>query len=423
MPWLCRDCLETGPSVDGVEVLCPDCNSTRVILHDELERLSIAHIDCDAFYATVENRDNPLLNGKPILVGGNGSRSVVMAASYEAREFGCRSAMPMFQAKQLCPQAVIVQPDMEKYARTAGAIRILMRDTTPLVEPISIDEAFLDLSGTEQLHAGSPARTLVKLVKKIEKEVGITVTVGLSHNKFLSKIASDLNKPRGFSLIGKNETLDFLDQLPISKIWGVGKRLQKTLNDDGFRNIGSLRPYSESNLVRRYGAIGTRLSQFSHGEDNRRVNPGEKRKSISSETTFSNDIFSAEELIKKLWPLAEKVAARAKRLNLSARIVTVKFKTKDFKIRTRRKTLVSPTKLAEIIWRTGALLVQREAKGLHYRLIGIGISDFFPAKHGDPIDLSDPESQRIKAIEETIDTVRERFGSNVIKKGRDLKLR
>ncbi len=423
MPWLCRDCLETGPSGDGIVTLCPDCNSTRVILHDELEKLSIAHIDCDAFYAAVENRDNPLLNGQPVLVGGNGSRSVVMAASYEAREFGCRSAMPMFKAKRLCPQAVIVQPDMEKYTRAADSIRILMRDTTPLVEPISIDEAFLDLSGTEKLHAGSPARTLVNLVKRIEKDVGVTATVGLSHNKFLAKIASDLDKPRGFSLIGKNETLDFLDQLPISKIWGVGKRLQKALNDDGFSNIGSLRPYSEANLVRRYGAIGTRLSNFSHGEDNRRVNPREKRKSISSETTFSNDIFSAEELIKRLWPLAEKVAARAKRSNLSARIVTVKFKTKDFKIRTRRKTLVSPTKLAEIIWRTGALLVQREAKGLHYRLIGIGISDFFPAENADPIDLSDPESQRIKAIEETIDTVRERFGSNVIKKGRDLKLR
>ena len=423
MPWLCRDCLETGPSVDGVDVLCPDCSSTRIILHDELERLSIAHIDCDAFYATVENRDNPLLKGKPVLVGGNGNRSVVMAASYEAREFGCRSAMPMFKAKQLCPHAVIVQPDMEKYAKAGGAIRILMQDTTPLVEPISIDEAFLDLSGTEKLHAGSPARTLVKLVKRIEKEVGVTVTVGLSHNKFLAKIASDLNKPRGFSLIGKNETLEFLDQLPISKIWGVGKRLQKTLNDDGFTNIGSLRPYSQANLVRRYGAIGSRLSQFAHGEDNRRVDPREKRKSISSETTFSNDIFSAEELIKRLWPLAEKVASRAKRLNLSARIVTVKFKTKDFKIHTRRKTLVSPTKLAEIIWRTGTILVQKEAKGLHYRLIGIGISDFFPAKNGDPIDLSNPESQRIKAIEETLDTVRQRFGRSVIKKGRDLKLR
>jgi len=420
MPWLCRDCFETGPSQDGDKTSCPDCGSTRVIVHDELNTLCIAHIDCDAFYASVEKRDNPELKNKPVLVGGKSGRGVVMAASYEARQFGCRSAMPMFNARKFCPQAIIVQPNMMKYSAAGRAVRALMQDTTPLVEPISIDEAFLDLSGTEKLHGGAPAHTLACLAKRIEEEVGLTVTVGLSHNKFLAKIASGLNKPRGFSIVGRNETLAFLDKLSVSKLWGVGKALQKKLHADGFSEIGNLRNCPEEFLVERYGSIATRLYQFAYGNDKRRVNPNGQRKSISSETTFSKDIRSPEELIKRLWSLSEKVATRTKAASLSGRVITVKLKTAKFQIRTRRRTLPDPTQLAEVIWRTGIGLVLKEAQGTSFRLIGISISDFLPATFADPLDLADPGGERLKAIEQAIDNVRARFGDDAIKRGRGL---
>ncbi len=418
MPWLCRDCFETGPSEDGVKNLCPDCSSGRVIVHNELNTLSIAHIDCDAFYASVEMRDDPDLKDKAVLVGGKGGRGVVLAASYEARKFGCRSAMPMFKARKLCPHAVIVRPSMAKYSVAGRAVRSLMQDTTPLVEPISIDEAFLDLSGTEKLHKASPAETLARLARRIEDEIGVTVTVGLSHNKFLAKIASDLDKPRGFSVVGVSETLAFLDKLPVSKLWGVGKALQRKLHADGFNEIGSLRACSEDFLVKRYGSIGTRLFRFSSGDDTRRVNPEGNRKSISSESTFGDDIRSPDALIKRLWPLSEKVAARAKTADLSGRVITVKLKTDRFQIRTRRRTLADPTQIAEVIWQTGAELVRKEVRGGAYRLIGIGISDFSPATHADPLDLANPEGGRVKAVEQTMDNVRARFGDGAIKKGR-----
>jgi DNA polymerase-4 len=418
MPWLCRDCFETGPSEDGVDSLCPDCSSTRVIFHNEMDTLSIAHIDCDAFYASVEMRDDPTLKDKPVLVGGESGRGVVMAANYAARKFGCRSAMPMFKARKLCPQAIIVRPNMTNYSVTGKAVRALMQDTTPLVEPLSIDEAFLDLSGTERLHRASPAETLARLAYRIEEEIGVTVTVGLSHNKFLAKIASDLDKPRGFSIVGLEETLAFLDRLPVSKLWGVGKALQRKLHADGFNEIGNLRTCSEDFLVKRYGSIGTRLHRFSTGNDNRRVNPERTRKSISSESTFSDDIRSSQDLIKRLWPLSEKVAARTKTAELSGRVITVKLKTDKFQIRTRRRTLPDPTQLAEVIWQTGADLVRKEAKGDAYRLIGIGISDFSPATYADPLDLGNPDGGRIKVVEQTMDNVRARFGDGAIKKGR-----
>ena len=421
MPWLCRDCFETGPSREADISSCPECGSTRVIVHEELNKLCIAHIDCDAFYASVEKRDNPELKNKPVLVGGKEGRGVVMAASYEARAFGCRSAMPMFKARKLCPQAVIVCPNMTKYSKAGRAVRVLIQDTTPLVEPVSIDEAFLDLSGTEKLHRGAPAHTLALLAKRVEQEVGLTVTIGLSHNKFLSKIGSGMDKPRGYSVIGRKETMEFLEGLSISKLWGVGKALQKKLHADGFKEIGSLRDCSEEFLVKRYGSIASRLYKFAYGKDNRRVNPQGDRKSISSETTFGNDIRSPEELIKKLWPLSEKVAARAKAANFSSRVITIKLKTSKFQTRTRRRTLSDPTQLAEVIWRTGADLILEEALGASYRLVGISISEFFPASSGDPINLANPDGVRLKATEQAIDDVRKRFGDDAIKKGRGLR--
>ncbi len=421
MAWLCRDCFETGP--DGIvqgrrRGDCPSCGSKRLIEHPELDRLAIAHIDCDAFYATVEKRDNPSLKDRPVLVGGGGGRGVIMAACYIARRFGCRSAMPMFRARQLCPDAVVIRPDMAKYQREGQRVRELMLGTTPLVEPLSVDEAFLDLSGTEALHRGSPARTLARLARQIEDTIGITVTLGLSHNKFLAKIASDIDKPRGFTVVGREETLRFLNRRPVSALWGVGRTLQKRLEQDGFSEIGSLRAASEDFLTRRYGSIGNRLYRFSRGDDDRRVDPAGDRKSISAETTFAEDLRDIGALERRLWPLCEKVSARAKAAGLGARVVTLKLKTSGFSTRTRRTTLPDPTQLAEVLWRTGRMLLAREARGTAFRLIGIGLSDFVDEALADPPDLANPDGARVRIVERTVDDLRTRFGAKAIGKGR-----
>src|SRR5215467_1157509 len=268
---LCRDC-GAFTEVRARATRCAVCGSPRLVVHDELTDLGIAHLDCDAFYATVEKRDNPDLRDKPVLVGGS-HRGVVMAACYIARISGVRSAMPMFQARQLCPQAVVVPPDMAKYQPVGEQVRRLMLATTPLVEPLSIDEAFLDLTGTERLHQSCPARTLAMLARRIESEIGITVSIGLSYNKFLAKVASDLDKPRGFAAIGRGEATTFLASKPVGLIWGVGRALAARLAQDGIATIGQLQTESERDLVRRYGAIGHRFARFARGEDDRRVEP------------------------------------------------------------------------------------------------------------------------------------------------------
>lgn len=421
MGFLCRDCLGTEAPERGTA--CPACGSARTLSHGELHALAIAHLDCDAFYATVEKRDDPSLRSRPVLVGGRGGRGVVMAACYVARRRGCRSAMPMFRALRLCPDAVVIPPDMEKYARVGREVRALMRDVTPLVEPISVDEAFLDLAGTERLHRGSPARTLAALARRIEDRVGITASIGLSHNKFLAKMASALGKPRGFSVVGREETAGFLAHRPVGAIWGVGARLRARLERDGFREIGDLRACSDAFLTGRYGAIGRRLWRFARGEDDRRVDPVSDRKSVSAETTFAEDLDTPEALKARLWPLCEKVAARARADGVGGRTVTLKLKTADFRIRTRRRTLPHPTQLAERLWRAGEALLTLEADGSRFRLIGIGLSGLVPASEADPPDLADPDGEQLKAVERAMDSLRARFGQDAIGLGRRLEAR
>jgi DNA polymerase-4 len=419
MGWLCRDCLQNAPeSPSSDDHSCPVCSSTRTLENPELETLAIAHIDCDAFYAAIEKRDNPELKDQPVLVGGGGGRGVVMTACYQARQFGCRSAMPMSRARKLCPDAVIVPPDMAKYQREGRRVRTLMLETTPLVQPLSVDEAFLDLSGTEKLHKGSPALTLARLCHRIEQEVGLTVSVGLSHNMFLAKIASNMNKPRGFTLIDRAETKSFLDPLPVGVLWGVGHILRQKLERDGFPEISDLRSCTEKFLTKRYGTIGSRLYWFSQGIDNRSVSPGGEMKSMSAETTFAGDIADREALRRRLWPLCEKVAARAKKSNIAGRVVTLKLKTADFRIRTRRRTLTDPTQLAEILWRTGCALLDKETGETRFRLIGIGLGDFCSGNLADPPDLADPDGGQIKTVENTMDALRSKFGNDAIGKGR-----
>lgn len=416
MAALCRICLAECP--EGTTT-CQSCGSDLIVDHTELHRLSTAHIDCDSFYASVEKRDDPDLVDKPVLVGGR-KRGVVMAACYIARQYGVHSAMPMFKALKACPDAVVVRPDMKKYGIVGHAVREMMRNVTPLVEPISIDEAFLDLSGTERLHGASPAATLARLANDIRAEHGITVTVGLSHNKFLAKLASGLNKPHGFTVIGRGETVSFLSDLPVSRIWGVGKVFQRRLERDGITRIGQLQSYDETELSRRYGEIGSRLARLSHGRDNRKVVPGSGRKSLSSETTFGADIADPGQLKRILWRQTEKVSAGVKKEEIGGRTITLKLKTAKFAIRTRSRTLPHPTQLADVIFAAAAPLLEKEADGTAYRLLGIGLSEFAPADHCDPIDLADPDSQRRKQVESAVDDLRARFGRDAIGKGRML---
>jgi len=402
---------------------CPECGSRRLVSHPELFRLAIAHLDCDAFYASVEKRDDPSLRDKPVIVGG-GRRGVVSAACYVARMYGVRSAMPMFKALKACPDAVVIRPNMAKYAEAGRAVRALMKDLTPAVEPLSIDEAFLDLRGTERLHRAPPAAMLAHLVRRIETEVGVSGSIGLSYNKFLAKVASDLDKPRGFAVIGEAEALEFLAEQPVSIIWGVGKALQKKLHGDGISRVGDLQEMDERDLMRRYGSIGKRLARFSRGEDERTISSERETKSISAETTFDEDIGDAGALLDRLWPLCEKVSRRTKAAGLAGHTVVLKLKTDRFRQLSRNRRLPAPTQLAETLYQAARPLVEAEADGAtKFRLIGIGLADLSDASLADPADLLDPESDRKKRIERTIDAVRAKLGENAIGKGRSLKKR
>lgn len=417
---LCRDCAApVPPPADR----CGGCGSPRLIFHRELHSLTIAHIDCDAFYASVEKRDNPDLRDRPVIVGG-AQRGVVSAACYIARIKGVHSAMPMFQARKLCPDAVIIRPDMKKYSAVGQQIRTLMQAITPLVEPVSIDEAFLDLSGTERLHHGSPAATLIKLIQRIEDECGITASVGLSYNKSLAKLASDLDKPRGFAVLGRHDAPAFLTELPVNRIWGVGKSLHRKLRADGISTISQLRARDETALVSRYGSIGHRLYNFSRGEDSRRVNPSSPPKNVSAETTFGQDIGDLEGLKQRLWPLCERLSERLKAKELAGQTLVLKLKSSKFRITTRSQGLAWPTQLAETIFQYAIPLLENALgdapAGSRFRLIGIGVATLKPASEADPPDLADPDAGHRKRIENVIDDVRGRLGNKAIGRGRGL---
>ena len=417
MQTLCRDCRAVQAGGDAAS--CAACGGSRLVSHAELDRLSIAHLDCDSFYASVEKNDDPALRDRPVLVGGR-RRGVVMAACYVARRYGVRSAMPMFKALRACPEAVVIPPDMAKYGRVGREIRAMMRDVTPLVEPISIDEAFLDLAGTERLHGGSAARTMAALAAEIESRHGIPVSVGLSYNKFLAKLASGLDKPRGFRIIGRAEAVSVLAALPVERIWGVGKVMQKRLARDGLTTIGQLQTVPEAELARRYGELGQRLSRLSRGVDARAVDPETGRKSVSSETTFDTDISDPERLERILWRRAEAVSASLKKEGIGGRTVTLKLKTARFAVRTRSRTLSHPTQMADAIHATARHLLLGEAVGERFRLLGVGVSDLASADVCDPFDLADPDLMRRKKIENVVDDLRERFGGDAIAKGRTL---
>ena len=414
----CRDCLT--PVGVGTR-RCPECRSPRILAHPELGRLSIAHMDCDAFYASVEKRDDPALLDKPLIVGG-GKRGVVATACYIARMSGVHSAMPMFKALKLCPDAVVVKPRMETYVAVSREIRAMMEELTPLIQPLSLDEAFLDLSGTEKLHGTIPALTMARLACRIEREIGVTVSVGLSDCKFLAKIASDLDKPRGFSVIGRAEALDFLAPRPVGTIWGVGSSLAAKLERDGLHVIADLRAVTLEDLMARYGSMGRRLHDLAFARDTRAVNPREEPKSISSETTFSEDISDIDLLDGHLWRLSEKVSARCKAKGYAGRTVTLKLKTGDFRLLTRNQSLSAPTQLADAIYRAGRELLDKASRGRAFRLIGIGVSGLHEARDdASAVDLFDPQAPVRAKAERAMDAVRARFGAEAVEKGRSLR--
>lgn len=423
---ICRDCCEvivhsdtipSGSNSRPSSPRCPNCASPRTVVHEELGSLSIAHIDCDAFYASIEKRDNPDLRDSPVIVGG-GKRGVVAAACYIARTYGVRSAMPMFKALKACPQAVVVPPDMRKYSAAGREVRAMMSALTPLVEPISIDEAFLDLTGTRRLHKKTPAQSLADLANRIETEIGVTVSVGLSHNKFLAKIASDLDKPRGFAVIGQSETEAFLRQKPVGIIWGVGKAFRAKLAKDGIRKIDDIRKLEIKEITVRYGAMGTRLYHLSRGNDSRSVTPGRPTKSVSSETTFNEDISNLDELERRLWRQAERTASRLKAADIAGRVVTLKLTDSNFKTITRRRTLGEPTGLSHRIFANAKAMLAAEPAGIKYRLIGVGVSELCDISLADGSDFLDPSGEKQNLAESAIDAVRAKFGDQAMGKGR-----
>lgn len=417
MPALCRDCLTTFDA--GTR--CPACRSPRVTAHPELFDLAIAHMDCDAFFASVEKRDNPDLRDRPVIVGG-GRRGVVSTACYLARIKGVRSAMPMFQALKLCPEAVVVRPRFQAYAEASRAIRAMMDELTPAVQPLSLDEAFMDLSGTARLHGAPPAVMLARLTRRMQTELGLTGSVGLSHNKFLAKIASDLDKPRGFSVIGRAETMDFLAEKPVRMIWGIGPAGQESLARAGIRTFADLRRWDRAALIGRFGPGSDRLWHLARGEDHRRVDAREPVKGISNETTFDADTADAGILDGHVWRMAEKVAARAKAQGLAGCVVVLKLKRADHRIITRRVTLDQPTQLADRLYRAARDLLDALAEPGPFRLVGVGLAELCSGDAADREgDLLDPGAAAREKAERATDAIRARFGKDAIVKGRALR--
>lgn len=417
MPALCRDCLTTAEHMPGH---CPACRSRRVLAHPDLFRLAVAHVDADAFFASVEKRDRPDLRAKPVIVGG-GRRGVVAAACYVARLSGVRSAMPMFKALAACPAAVVIRPDMAKYAAAARAIRDLMEALTPLVQPLSIDEAVLDLSGTEALHRAQPAVVLARFALAVEREVGVTVSIGLAPNRLLAKLAAERDKPRGFAVLSSSEGRAWLEAQPVTALPGIGPVFARRLAAQGFATLGQVGGLSDAEAARRLGEDGVALAARARGEDPRPVSPERETKSVSAETTFERDISACDELERPLWRMAEKLAQRLAEKRLAAAGIVLKLKTAGFALRSRAARLPAPTALPDTLFAAALPLLAREADGTAFRLIGLGAQPLAPIEAADRGDLADPDAPRRAARHKAIEALRRRFGEDSVKRGRSLR--
>lgn len=417
MEGLCRDCFIAGPG-DGPA--CNSCGGRRLVRHAELFDLTIAHVDCDAFYASVEKRDRPELAARPVLVGG-GRRGVVAACCYIARGYGIRSAMPMFKALAACPDAVVIRPDIAKYAHESARIRKLMEALTPLVQPLSIDEAVLDLSGTEALHKAPPAAVLARFARDVEREVGVTISVGLAGNRLMAKLAAGRDKPRGFAVIGRGEAAGWLAPQRVGLLPGIGPAAARRLEAAGITRLGQLGALDAKSAMARLGAEGAGLAARARGEDDRPVNPERETKSVSAETTFEEDIFQVSALEAVLWRMCERLAARLAAKGLSAGGVVLKLKTAGFESLTRTARLSGPTLLPETMFDAARPLLARMADGTRYRLLGLGASPLCAAADADQGDLADPGAPRRAAKWRAIEVLREKFGAGSVVAGRALR--
>ncbi|MAN46033.1 MAG: DNA polymerase IV [Alphaproteobacteria bacterium] len=416
---LCRECYHMA---DEAHDVCPKCTGRRVLQHPALRSLTIAHMDCDAFFAAIEKRDNPELKDKPVIVGG-GQRGVVATCCYIARLYGVRSAMPMFKALKACPDAVVVRPNGDKYREAALQIRAKMEALTPLVQPVSVDEAYMDLSGTQAVHGAPPAASFARLAAEIERDIGVTVSIGLSVNKFLAKTASELDKPRGFAVISAEEAESLLGPKPIGFLHGVGPKLAAKLESDGYELVEDIHRADVKTLISRYGETGMWLKQRAHGIDNRPVRIDEERKSVSAETTFNEDVSDAAWLEDQLWRLCVKTADRAKKAGLDGSVVTLKLKTADFRTLTRRTSLSEPTQLAQTVFRAAKVLLTKETCArVRYRLIGVGLSELSDHR-ADGADLLDPLIAKRAAAERASDIAREKFGVDAVITGRAARMK
>jgi DNA polymerase-4 len=413
---LCRDCLRKDPR-DAAR--CAHCGSPRTIGLSAAAGLNIAHVDCDAFYAAVEKRDDPSLKDKPLIVGGSGPRGVVATCCYIARTFGARSAMPMSRARVLCPDAVVLPPDMAKYARVGHEIRTRMMALTPLVEPLSIDEAFLDVTGCEGSNGAGAAETLVRFAHKVEAEIGVTVSVGLSYCKFLAKMASELYKPRGFASLSREEPKAWLTPQSVSRLWGVGRVGRERLERLGFRLIGDLQRIDEREAILRLGEDGLRLWRLAQGRDDRAVSAERETRSVSSETTFDRDISDKAELTRILLAQCDRVATRLRREGLAACGVTLKLRLADFSLRTRSRSGLRATQLAPRLFAAARPLLEAQQGGVAYRLLGIAATELAPAEGADEDDMlaGDGARERIREREAAIAALRDRFGPAAVQRG------
>ncbi|MGD8237091.1 MAG: DNA polymerase IV [Armatimonadota bacterium] len=375
---------------------------------------TIIHVDMDAFFAAVEQRDNPELRGKPVVVGGSPEgRGVVSAASYEAREFGIRSAMPMATAVRLCPHLIRVSVGMANYSAVSREVMDILRRYTPLLEKLSIDEAFLDVTGCEGLFGEAP-RLARGIKREIRQEVQLTASLGVAPSKFLAKVASDLEKPDGLVVVEEGDVEDFLRDLPISHLWGVGKVTEASLNRMGIRTIGDLAQRPREELERRFGEHGTHLHNLAHGRDNRKVVTSGEAKSVSSETTFAQDTSNAEFLAGVLLRLSEDVGRRLRKSGLQGRTVQLKVRFADFKTITRRRTLEEPTDSDAAIYAAARSLLRRAGiRRRLVRLVGVGVSNF--SGGWQPTLFDEP---RRPTVDKALDELRQRYGRDTIRRAR-----
>ncbi len=377
----------------------------------------ILHIDMDAFYAAIEQRDRPELRGKPVVVGGSSGRGVVAAASYEARRFGIHSAMPGRQALQLCPDAIFVRCNLDHYARVGRQVREIFHRYTPLVQPLSLDEAFLDVAGCRRLHGD--AATIGHAIKDaIRDELELTASVGVAPLKFVAKIASDLNKPDGFVEVGPGDVLAFLDDLPVSRLWGVGRVGQEKLRRMGLSRIGDIRTFDISLLRQKFGSWGEHLWRLANGIDPRKVVPDRRAKQISHERTFADDIADEAMLRAVVSYLSEQVARRLRRHQRLARSVSIKYRREDFQTFARSRTLPQPTHSTDEIFRNASQLLDemRSRQPRPVRLIGVSVASLSPqnaARQLTLFDLAEGESSQ-KQIDNVVDSLTDKLGSGTL---------